>query len=77
MTNDFETIFNAVELARKGHTQPSLEPQGNVWQLGGVIAVNTRGRVVYRYISECYGDLPPASDVEIVMAAELANQKSG
>ena len=72
-----KTIMNAVELAKQGHTQTSITPQGNVWQLGGVLAVNTKGRVVYQYISESYGDLPPASDVEIVMAAELANQKSG
>lgn len=65
-----ETILNAVKLASKGHTQTSYAAQGSVWQLGGVLAVNTRGEVVYQYISESYGDLPPESDVEVIMKAE-------
>ena len=71
-----KTILNAVKLAAKGHTQTSFVNQGSVWQLGGVLAVNTKGRIVYQFISESYGDLPPESDIEVVMAAELANQKT-
>ena len=37
--------------------------EGNVWQLGGVLAVKPGGKVTYQYTSQMIGDFPPSSDV--------------
>lgn len=37
--------------------------KGNVWQLGGVIAVKPGGKITYQYTSQMLGDFPPPNDV--------------
>ena len=55
-------IVNGIKMLIKGARQGATA--GDLWQLGGVIAVKPDGRVAYHYISEVMGDFPPTKDLD-------------
>ena len=65
---NLHTAFNMASLKLQGHSGSLTEAQGSRWQMGGVLALNTDGKVLYHYVSESVGDLPAEEDV-----AELVN----
>ena len=59
-----KSILNGVQLMIKGHKQDKYDDEaGDLWQLGGVVAVVPTGKVVFHHISEALGDYPPENDV--------------
>ena len=58
-----KSIVNMAKLTAKGHVQKSLTAEGTHWQLGGVVALNRDGKVIYHFVSESVGDLPQEEDV--------------
>ena len=71
-TMNFRTVRNAVRAFRGGHRQGRT--QGDPWQQGGVLLVDTDGQVRWRYVSREAGDHP--SPAEILAAIE-ASRASG
>lgn len=66
-----KTIVNAFKLMKDGHRQTTYtKDAGTHWQLGGILAVSTRGEVLYHYISEYFGDFPEEPYLEIIKADE-------
>ncbi len=66
-----QSAVNAAKLAMRGHKQAAYSQEaGTHWQLGGVVAVNTKGKVLYHYISHVLGDFPPDEDVEVMARDE-------
>lgn len=65
-----ESIKNGIKLLGQGYMQgmPSKEA-GNIWQLGGSIAVRTDGKILYQYIEEAMGDFSPETDQQALSAA--------
>lgn len=41
-------------------------PEGDTWQLGGILVVNPNGKVKYQFISQALGHYPPSSDIAII-----------
>lgn len=54
-------LRNAARALAAGHRQGPV--QGDAWQLGGVLVVDTEGGVLYRHLSDAAGDHPPVADV--------------
>ncbi len=66
-----KTIVNAFKLYREGHRQSTYTKEaGTHWQLGGILAVSTRGEILYHYISEYFGDFPEETYLEILKSEE-------
>lgn len=64
------SVINAAKLALKGFKQAAYTKEaGTHWQLGGVLAISTNGKVLYHFISHSLGDFPPESDIEEISAA--------
>lgn len=65
------SAINAIKLANEGHIQTAHHPDsGTHWQLGGVLAINPRSKVLYHFRSESLGDLPEEPHLEIIKADE-------
>ena len=62
-----KSVVNMAKLAAKGHVQKSMAAEGTHWQLGGVVALNKDGKVIYHYVSESVGDLPNEGEVEALV----------
>ncbi len=56
-------LVNAIKLKIDGHAGAQYkEGMGDLWQLGGIVVVDTSGKIVYKYVSEVLGDFPPEKD---------------
>ncbi len=56
-------LINTIKLKAAGHDGAKYEQgMGDLWQLGGIVVVNTSGEITYKYISEVLGDFPPEKD---------------
>lgn len=56
-------ITNALKLKKKHNLPKKYEKgMGDLWQLGGVLAIAPEGRVVFQHFSEVLGDFPPEDD---------------
>ncbi len=59
------SVANALKLAARGQIQaPYTQEAGTHWQLGGIVAVSSHGKVLYHFISHVLGDFPTEGDVE-------------
>lgn len=68
-----KTIVNAFKLFKDGHRQTTYTKEaGTHWQLGGILAVSTKGSILYHYVSEYLGDFPEEPYIEIIKADETA-----
>jgi peroxiredoxin len=70
---NLKTISRAIAAFGSGSRQTSV--QGDPWQQGGVVLVNTGGQIVYRYASSFAGDHPPND--ELVSRAQRAFLDAG
>lgn len=62
-----KSIINGINLSKQGHKQGVYtKDQGDLWQLGGILAVKPGGKVTYQYISEATGDFPPEEDLKLI-----------
>jgi peroxiredoxin len=58
-----KSLVNGLTLMSKGHSNGKVEAgTGDYWQLGGVVVIQTDGRVSYHYISQSLGDYPDAEE---------------
>lgn len=70
-----QSALNAIRLSREGHKQtPYSKEAGTHWQLGGILAVNTKGSILYQYISESVGDFPEVTHIEVISADEKSRK---
>ncbi len=66
-----KSFVNAAKLAMQGHRQTKSSPEsGHHLQLGGVVAINTRSKILYHFRSESFGDLPFEPHLEIIKSDE-------
>jgi peroxiredoxin len=63
-----KSLLNGRKLFKEGHKQGESfnRETGDLWQLGGVVAINPDGRVGYHYISLATGDFPPEKDLQSI-----------
>jgi len=59
------TVFKAASALKKGHRQGST--QGDTFQLGGAIVVDTSGAVRYFFSSKKAGDHPKVDDLLLAL----------
>lgn len=65
------SALNAAKLVLEGHTQKSLAgDSGSNLQMGGIIAINPDGKVLYHFVSEALGDVPEEPYLEIIRKDE-------
>lgn len=65
------SVVKMLKLATEGHRQTRASKEaGTHWQLGGIVAINSKGTPVYQYISEHVGDFPDAPNIEIIESDE-------
>jgi len=60
------SLLHAARALRGGFRQGRT--QGDAFQLGGVLVVDTDGRVLFRHLSREAGDHPPEADVLAALA---------
>jgi peroxiredoxin len=65
-----KSLLNAIRLAADGNKQTSLSAEGSHWQLGGVLAINKSGKLLYRFVSQALGDFPSEEDLNHILQAE-------
>lgn len=54
-----QSAINILKLTKAGHKQTPYTPDaGSHFQMGGVLAINPSGKVLYRFASEALGDFP-------------------
>jgi hypothetical protein len=71
------SALNAAKLAMEGHTQkPFAGDSGSHLQMGGILVVNPKNKVLYQYVSDALGDVPEEPYVEIIINDEAANERS-
>lgn len=59
-----KSIKNVVKMYMNGHEYEAYTPQkGDLWQLGGVVAIRKDSTLAYHHISEAVGDFPLESDI--------------
>jgi hypothetical protein len=69
------SALNIAKLASQGHSQaPSNPDSGTHWQLGGIVAVNPQGKVLYHYVSQALGDFPEEPHFEVIQSDERKSQ---
>ncbi len=57
-------LTNGLKTMMKGERQGAYEKAaGDLWQLGGILAINPQGKVVYHFMSEVMGDYPPEEEI--------------
>jgi peroxiredoxin len=44
---------------------------GDLWQLGGTLAIKRDGKIAYHYISEAFGDFHPENDGKFLASTDL------
>jgi len=65
------SVVNAVNLHLQGHRQTKYTSDaGQHLQLGGVVAISSRSKVLYHFRSESLGHLPDEPHFEIIKADE-------
>jgi peroxiredoxin len=70
-----KSVLNAAKLAVEGHRQTAYSKEvGTHWQLGGVLVVNTHGKVLYQFLSESLGDFPQEPHFEQIISDEEKSQ---
>lgn len=63
-TNSIASYRDVKKYKSMGYTNGNYEKGvGDIWQLGGLIAVKSTGQVVYHFISESVGDFPAEEEV--------------
>ncbi len=60
-TLGFGALKSGLRAYKEGHRQKGT--QGDPWQQGGTLVVNTKGELTYEYISKEAGDHAPMSQV--------------
>lgn len=59
-----QSLFKAAQMYKAGHRQSKYKKDmGDLWQLGGTLAINTEGKTLYHKISEKLGDYSPENDI--------------
>jgi len=61
-----KSLIEGYSLMKKGHENKREEGSGDYWQMGGIVAVQTDGRVTFHHICQSLGDYPD----------ELENEKN-
>jgi len=51
-----KSIMKALALKKQGHIQKGV--QGDPWQQGGVLAIDTNSNILFHYASQNVGDFP-------------------
>lgn len=70
------SVAGVIKLAKDGNVQkPYSDDAGTHWQMGGILAINTSGKVLYRYASKALGDFPREPHLEIIKQDEAADVK--
>ncbi len=60
-----KALLNRLELSKAGYQQIAKhKDDGDRWQLGGVLVVNSLGKILFKYLSEVFGDHPEAELVK-------------
>jgi hypothetical protein len=61
-----KSLRNGRKLMNEGHRQGQSfnRDTGDLWQLGGVVAIKPTGQIAYYYLSIATGDFPPDSDLD-------------
>lgn len=68
-----QSVINLVKLKQQGYAQGPYTPDaGSHWQMGGILAVSTRGKVLYHFTSQALGDFPAEPYLEIIQEDESA-----
>lgn len=58
------SLVRGAQMFAQGHRQGAYDKNtGDLWQMGGVVAIKPSGEIAYHYISEVLGDYPPEADV--------------
>jgi hypothetical protein len=56
-----KAIMKGLALKKEGHVQKGI--QGDPWQQGGVLAVDTQSRILFYFVSQHTGDFPEQSEI--------------
>jgi peroxiredoxin len=57
-------LKNIAKMYIEGNRDGVWKPgKGDLWQVGGVLAIKATGQIVYHHISEVQGDFPPEPDI--------------
>lgn len=57
-------LKNIVQMYKSGHRDGVWnKTKGDLWQVGGILAVKPNSKVAYHYISQVQGDFPPEEDI--------------
>ncbi len=60
-----KSIVQGIKMSKEGNKQGKYtKDAGDLWQLGGVIAINRDGRVLFKYVNQRLGDYPPENDLK-------------
>ena len=66
-----KSLTGALQLAKQGHRQTAHSSEaGTHWQMGGVLAINSKSKILYHYRSEFVGDIPNEPYIEIIQKDE-------
>lgn len=66
-----QSAINMLNLARAGYTQTAYDADaGSHFQMGGVLAVNRHGKVLYHFASQAVGDFPGEPYLEVIRQDE-------
>lgn len=68
-----QSAINVLTLTKKGYTQSTYTPDaGSHFQMGGVLAVSSQGKVLYHYASKALGAFPDEPYLDIIQRDEKA-----
>ncbi len=65
------SVINMLKLSMDGYTQsPYTADAGSHWQMGGVLAVSTGGKVLYHFASKAVGEFPNEPFLDVIQRDE-------
>lgn len=72
-----KSVTNMAKLAMEGHKQTASSKETGVHlQMGGIVVINQKSKILYHYASESVGDLPNEPHLEIIKKEEEELAKS-